>query len=188
MVRTAHHRRAGRPPYQTFHDLRVGPRPMSNCHEKFISWCVKRTLHAWRRHPGRSKKPAIIPTGSRAQANFLPSYIIYCKEELRTKRNPPPGIISRQGETGSRRRHFRNGAARLDPNRPTTIGPGRSDGLSPPENGKSATGPPSPEFRRIVPDTLPDLNKTPLKTIFMVNEIVIQTEPEFLVLWWKNHC
>jgi hypothetical protein len=43
---------------------------------------------------------------------------------------------------------------------------------SPPENWKPAIGPPLPDFWYSAPKTLPDLNKTPLKAIFMINEIV----------------
>jgi len=31
-------RRARRPPLRTFHDLRVGQRPMRDCLEKFLRW------------------------------------------------------------------------------------------------------------------------------------------------------
>jgi len=41
--------------------------------------------------------------GHRAQANFLAIFIIYCKEQVGTKRNPPCRIISLSGRAGRRR-------------------------------------------------------------------------------------
>jgi hypothetical protein len=46
------------------------------------------------------------------------------------------------------------------------------DNLPPGKNPEPATGLPSPDFRLSAPKTLPDLNKTPLQAILMVNGIV----------------
>ena len=47
-VRLTHHLFRGIggqcPPYISFHFFRVGQRPMSNCYEKFIAWCVSRYM------------------------------------------------------------------------------------------------------------------------------------------------
>jgi hypothetical protein len=75
-VRSAHPtRRAKRPPYNTFHHLRVGQRPMNDCPEKSFVGCVLRTIapdgggHG--RQPYRTFHNLRVANGSGGTASFV---------------------------------------------------------------------------------------------------------------------
>jgi hypothetical protein len=46
----------------------------------------------------------------------------------------------------------------------------------------------SPTALRPSPKNPSDLNKTVLKAILKINEIVTRVVQEYFVLWWKKHC
>jgi hypothetical protein len=90
--------------------------------------------------------------------------IIYCKGEFRAKRNPPTGIICRPGETGCR--PYRGNVARS------------SSPLSP-EKGATGHRVARYGFSSEGSKNSADLNKSHLRAISMVNEIVTRVSRNF---------